>query len=552
MELKGIAASGGIGIGTAAVIREELPAFPETAEDSSVERERLNAAIETFMADTARMAEELRVRVGQKESEILTGQILMIQDPDMRDEMDGLLDEGKSAEAALDETCREFSGMLASLDDDLMRQRATDVDDMRRRILSQMLGVPQVNLQCLPDNTVLVARELTPSMTVGLRAEAVSAIVTQSGGFTSHSAILSRALGIPAVLSVPGLLETVKDGETLVVDGSAGTAVVSPTEQELAEARKQFAAEQEKKRLLALYKDKPTEDAEGNRYAIYANIGKPADAKAAAEAGAEGVGLFRTEFLFMDRTQAPSEEEQFAAYCAAAEALPGKEIIVRTLDIGGDKGVDYLQIEKEENPFLGNRAIRYCLGHPDLYKTQLRALLRAGALWEGIRIMIPMVTGPEEVERVKALLEECKAELHAEGKPCNDNIAVGIMVETPAAVMLADDLAKVSDFFSIGTNDLTMYTLAVDRGNAAIASMYRTGHKAVLRAIHRTIRAAKDAGIPVGMCGEAAADPAMIPYLMAWGLDEFSVSSSAVLRTRAAIAGLSRSEAERQAEEAIL
>ena len=551
MQYQGIAASGGIGIGQAAVIRQELPAFPLTADNSAAELQRLKAAISEFMASTAAMAEEIRVRVGQKESEILTGQILMIQDPEMTDEMEALIGEGSSAEAAVDATCREFSGMLAALDDDMMRQRATDVDDLRRRLLSQLLGVPQVNLQCLPDNTVLVAAELTPSMTVGLKAEAVAAIVTQSGGYTSHSAILSRALGIPAVLSVPGIMDSVSDGETLIVNGSTGTVLDAPTEEELSEARKLYEAEQEQKRLLALYKDKPTVDAEGNRYAIYANIGKPADAVKAAQAGAEGVGLFRTEFLFMDRTQAPSEDEQYEAYCAAAEAMAGKEVIVRTLDIGGDKGVDYLQIEKEENPFLGNRAIRYCLSHPDLYKTQLRALLRAGAEWPGIRIMIPMVTGPEEVERVKALLEECKAELHAEGTPCNDGIAVGVMIETPAAVMLADELAKVSDFFSIGTNDLTMYTLAVDRGNAAIASMYRTGHKAVLRAIRRTILAAREAGIPVGMCGEAAADPAMIPYLMAWGLDEFSVSTSAVLKVRAAIAGLSRTEAEQVAETVI-
>ena len=292
-------------------------------------------------------------------------------------------------------------------------------------------------------------------------------------------------------------------------------------------------------------------DADGKRYGLYANIGSPAEAEAAAAAGAEGIGLFRTEFLFMDRTNVPSETEQMEAYQAVSRTMAGKEVIIRTLDVGGDKAIDYLGMEKEENPFLGHRAIRYCLDRPDLYKVQLRALLRAGAELRNIKIMLPLVTSLEEIRGARALLEQCKSELEAEGMPYDKDIALGIMVETPAAALIADLLAQESDFFSIGTNDLTQYVMAVDRGNAKVEKLYTTFHPAVLRSIRSVIQAAKQAGIPVGMCGEAAADPCLIPLLMSWGLDEFSVSASAVLATRARIHQWRGEEAGQVAQEAM-
>ena len=536
MILRGIAASDGIGIGKAVCVREQILDYSAVQYGGKeVEKQRLQAAITQFNEKTTAMAEHIRAKVGEKESEILTGQIMMLGDPFMQSQMEEVIDAGQCAEAAVDQVCTTYAEMFAGVDDELMRQRATDVRDIRSRMLSILLGVTAVDVSCLPAGSVLVAHDLTPSMTVGLDKEHVAAILTEVGGRTSHSAILARALELPAVLSVPQAMEQLKDGDDVIVDGSEGTAVVNPDQQTMTEYQTKQEAFLHKKALLAVYRDRETMDAEGNRYALYANIGSPAEAGAAAEAGAEGIGLFRTEFLFMDRTSAPTEAEQYEAYLAVSRIMAGKEVIIRTLDVGGDKAVDYLGMAHEENPFLGHRAIRYCLDNPDLYKTQLRALLRAGAEEKNIKIMLPLVTSLEEIRGARALLETCKAELEAEGLPYHKDIPLGIMVETPAAALIADLLARECDFFSIGTNDLTQYTMAVDRGNAQVENLYTTFHPAVLRSIRGVITAAKEAGIPVGMCGEAAADPRLIPLLMTWGLDEFSVSSSAVLATRAQI-----------------
>ena len=536
MILRGIAASDGIGIGKAVCVREQSLDYSAVQYGGKeVEKQRLQAAITQFNEKTTAMAEHIRAKVGEKESEILTGQIMMLGDPFMQSQMEEVIDAGQCAEAAVDQVCTTYAEMFAGVDDELMRQRATDVRDIRSRMLSILLGVTAVDVSCLPAGSVLVAHDLTPSMTVGLDKEHVAAILTEVGGRTSHSAILARALELPAVLSVPQAMEQLKDGDDVIVDGSEGTAVVNPDQQTMTEYQTKQEAFLRKKALLAVYRDRETMDAEGNRYALYANIGSPAEAGAAAEAGAEGIGLFRTEFLFMDRTSAPTEAEQYEAYLAVSRIMAGKEVIIRTLDVGGDKAVDYLGMAHEENPFLGHRAIRYCLDNPDLYKTQLRALLRAGAEEKNIKIMLPLVTSLEEIRGARALLETCKAELEAEGLPYHKDIPLGIMVETPAAALIADLLARECDFFSIGTNDLTQYTMAVDRGNAQVENLYTTFHPAVLRSIRNVITAAKEAGIQVGMCGEAAADPRLIPLLMTWGLDEFSVSSSAVLATRAQI-----------------
>ncbi len=552
MILHGIGASEGIGIGKAVCIREQNLDYSSVKYGGrDAEKERLKKASKKFSEKTSRMAEHIKKQVGQKESEILTGQIMMLSDPFMTEQINDAIDSGLCAEAAVDQVCGMYAQMFAGVDNEMMRQRAADVKDIKNRMLSILLGVSEVDISELPVGTVLIAKELTPSMTVGLKKENVAGIITETGGITSHSAILARAMEVPAVLSVHGASEQIKDGDSLITDGKEGTVFVNPDERTLGEYIKKQELFLKEKSLLAIYKNKPTVDAEGSIFNLYANIGSAEEAKAAAASGAEGIGLFRTEFLYMDRTGVPSETEQYEVYKAVSDAMPEKEIIIRTLDVGGDKAVSYLGMEKEENPFLGHRAIRYCLDRPELFKIQLRALLRAAAEHENIKIMLPLVTSVEEIRQARALLEKCKGELKKEGVPYFDGIKLGIMVETPAAALTADILAGESDFFSIGTNDLTQYTMAVDRGNPKVEKLYTVFSPAVLRSIRSIITAAKEARIPVGMCGEAAADPKLIPLLMTWGLDEFSVSSSRVLATRAEIHKWRKAEALKVTKEAM-
>lgn len=541
--LKGVGASSGIGIGTIVCIREESLDYSKVVfQGEAEEKARLKEAVDTFCKVTQEMAEDIRQRVGEKESEILSGQIMMLSDPFMTGQMEEMIASGSCAEAALDSVCQMYIEMFSNVDDELMRQRATDIRDIRTRMLRLLLGVSSVDIESVPAGTVLAAKDLTPSMTVGLKKENISAILTEIGGKTSHSAILARALEIPAVLGIPQVLDQVSDGQQAIVDGESGEVILSPDEDTLKRYTAQWKEQQEQKAMLSVYRDRKTQDADGRNYELYSNIGSVAEAQIALENGAEGIGLFRTEFLFMDRTAMPTEQEQYEAYKAVSDIMQGKEVIIRTLDVGGDKEISYLKMESEQNPFLGWRAIRYCLEESDLFKVQLRALLRAGAEHKNIKIMLPLVTGVQEIRAAKQLLEECKQELAAQGIAYDDNIQVGIMIETPAAALIADLLAKEAAFFSIGTNDLTQYTLAVDRGNAKVENLYTTLHPAVLRSIRSIIRAAKEAKIPVGMCGEAAADPALIPLLLEFGLDEMSVSASSILKTRKIVSQWSQKE----------
>lgn len=541
--LKGVGASSGIGIGTIVCIREESLDYSKVVfQGEAEEKARLKEAVDTFCKVTQEMAEDIRQRVGEKESEILSGQIMMLSDPFMTGQMEEMIASGSCAEAALDSVCQMHIEMFSNVDDELMRQRATDIRDIRTRMLRLLLGVSSVDIASVPAGTVLAAKDLTPSMTVGLKKENISAILTEIGGKTSHSAILARALEIPAVLGIPQVLDQVSDGQQAIVDGESGEVILSPDEDTLKRYTAQWKEQQEQKAMLSVYRDRKTQDADGRNYELYSNIGSVAEAQIALENGAEGIGLFRTEFLFMDRTAMPTEQEQYEAYKAVSDIMQGKEVIIRTLDVGGDKEISYLKMESEQNPFLGWRAIRYCLEESDLFKVQLRALLRAGAEHKNIKIMLPLVTGVQEIRAAKKLLEECKQELAAQGIAYDDNIQVGIMIETPAAALIADLLAKEAAFFSIGTNDLTQYTLAVDRGNAKVENLYTTLHPAVLRSIRSIIRAAKEAKIPVGMCGEAAADPALIPLLLEFGLDEMSVSASSILKTRKIVSQWSQKE----------
>jgi phosphotransferase system enzyme I (PtsI) len=426
-----------------------------------------------------------------------------------------------------------FINMFSGVDDELTRQRASDIKDIKDSLLRILLGVQSVNISGVAKGSVLIAKDFTPSMTSQINKDNVSAIITEVGGVTSHSAILARAMGIPAVLSVAGATTQISDGEQLIVDGFKGKVLLNPSPAELDEYTQKQIAYLKEKESLNEYFNKPTLTKSGVVKKVYGNIGKAEDAQNVLQNGGEGIGLFRTEFLFMDRESEPTEEEQFEAYSTVAKAMDGKEVIIRTLDIGGDKAIDYLSIDKEENPFLGHRAIRYCLDNKPLYKKQIRAILRA-AQFGDIKIMLPLVTTVDEVKSAKALINECANELEAEG--LRYNLApVGVMIETPSAALISDLLAKEVEFFSIGTNDLTGYTMAVDRGNAQVSHLYNVMQPSVLRAIEMTIKNAKKAGIMVGMCGEAAADENLIPTLVEWGLDEFSVNPSSILQTRKTI-----------------
>ncbi|WP_177303319.1 phosphoenolpyruvate--protein phosphotransferase [Candidatus Ventrimonas sp.] len=551
--LKGTNVSSGIGIGNAVIVEEkELVIRREAVADAAAEVERFKGALDTTLKKTEELAADLATRVGEKEAEIMQGHMMLLMDPMLTGEIEtAITGESICAEYAIEQVCTTYADMFASMDDELMQQRATDMRDIKERMQRELLGLESVDIAALPAGTILVAKDLTPSMTAGIRPENVAGIVTELGGKTSHSAILARALEIPAVVAVPDLMSQVENGHVIVLDGSEGIVYVDPDQAVVDE----FAAKREKflkeKKELEQYIGKPTVTKDGVHIELVANIGKPQDLEKVLQYDGEGVGLFRTEFLFMDRTAMPTEEEQFEAYKAVAEGLKGKPVIIRTLDIGGDKEIPYMGLTRDENPFLGYRAIRFCLDRKDdVYRPQLRALLRASA-YGNIKIMVPMVTCIEELREAKALIEEIKKELDEKNIPYKKDIEVGIMVETAAASLMADVFAKEAAFFSIGTNDLTQYTMSVDRGNDKVSYLYSTFNPAVLRSIKRIITCGREAGIMVGMCGEAASDPLMIPLLLAFGLNEFSMSASAILFSRKLITGYSVEELQAVADKAM-
>lgn len=546
---KGIAGSEGIGIGTVVLIEEhEINIETKRVEETGAEIERLQNAIEKFVADTNVMAEKMDITVGKKDADILRGHIQMLQDPMIEEQISALIISEKiTAEMAVDQVLEQTAEMFSQIPDELLQQRATDFRDIKTRMLKILLGIEDVDISQVPAGTVIVARDLTPSMTAGINPKNIEGILTEVGGRTSHSAILARAMEVPAVLSIENICSIVKNGDKVVLDGTSGEAILNPDDETVEKFKKMYSDYQNEKALLKEYAGKPSQTKDGVKVELVCNIGKPADANKAVECDGEGIGLFRTEFLFMDRDSMPTEEEQFEAYKEVAEKMKGKPVIIRTLDIGGDKDVPYLGLEHEDNPFLGFRAIRYCLQRKDIYEIQLKALLRASAFGK-IKIMVPLVTGVDELRQVKAMIKDIMAELDKEGVAYKKNIEVGVMMETPAACMMADALAKEAAFFSIGTNDLTGYTMAVDRGNAKVAYLYSTYNPAVLRAIKRIIECGKKEGIMVGMCGEAAADSKLIPLLLAFGLDEFSVSATSVLKTRKTISDCTMDECKALAD----
>ena len=546
--LKGIGASDGIGIGRVMLIVEQsLKYTPTTVTDVDAELKRYREAVDRFCESTMQQAESIRKSTGDKEAEILEGHIAIIRDPFMGGEIEKLIQAQQCAEAAVEQICQMFIDMFSATGDDLTMQRAADVRDIKDGVLSILLGVQEVKISDAPAGTVLVCKELTPSMTAGIRKENIVGIITETGSQTSHSAILARALEIPAVLSVSGAVTQLSSGEQVIVDGKAGSVITAPSPEEVETYTSKREAFLRERRELENYRGKKTLNADGTEFELFCNIGTPKDANKAVEADGEGVGLFRTEFLFMDRDRLPTEDEQFESYKQASLILKGKPLIIRTLDIGGDKDIPYLGLAKEENPFMGFRAIRYCLKNRDMFKSQIKAILRASAFGD-IRIMFPLITAVEELRAGKALVEEAKADLKASDIAFDENIRVGVMTETAASGVIADLLAKEADFFSIGTNDLTGYTMAADRGNGDVSYLYSPFQPSVLRMIRSIITCGRAEGIPVGMCGEAAANPMMIPLLISFGLTEFSVSAPSVLKVRKNIAKWTKAEADAIAE----
>ena len=541
---EGVNASDGIGIGVARVaVEPDLTFTPHKPEDVDAEKARYAAAIEKFIGQTNAQIERMKTNGLEKEAGIMNAHIEFAEDDGIKEMVNGSIDGGMCAEQGVSEAYDMYYNMFSNMEDELFRERAADIADVKTALLADLLGQELVDLSSLPEHSVIIVHELTPSMTADIDRDNVVAIVTETGGRTSHSAIIARALEIPAVLSVADCTSNIKTGDMVVVDGGKGQVVVDPDDELLStytEKAKKYAAD---KAALEAFRGVATKTADGKQVLLVANIGNPGDATAALEHDAEGVGLFRSEFLFMDAKELPSEEEQFSAYQKVAIAMKDKPVIIRTLDVGGDKEIPYLDMKREDNPFMGFRAVRYCLNNPEQYKVQLRALLRATAYGD-IKIMLPLVTTLDEVRQVKALVETCKKELDAEGVKYNQDIEVGTMVETPSASLISDLLAKECDFFSIGTNDLIGYTMCADRGNDRVAYLYNVYQPSVLRSLKTIIQNGVKQGIMVGMCGEAAADPLLIPVLLSFGLTEFSVSAPSILRTRRTISEWTMEEAD--------
>ncbi|CDF10614.1 phosphoenolpyruvate-protein phosphotransferase [Eubacterium sp. CAG:76] len=543
--LRGIGTSKGIGIGKALIIHKCKNAVSRVKiKDTEAEVDKFNEAVEKFIQETNELVDKLSQKLNgdDKNALVLKNQEYLIRDPEFTSGVISAITNDKlNAEAAVEDTCEMLKNIFLSFNNDTMTQRVADIEDMKQRLIAIMQGQKHIDLTKLSDNTVIIADEIHPSMTANMDTEHVAGIISEKGGDTSHASILARALEIPAVLSVKDICSKIAEGEEVIVDGAYGEVFVNPTPITLKIYNKKKKAYDERVKELKKYIDKQTVTKDGRKVMLAANIGNADEAAKAVKAGAEGVGLFRTEFLFMDKQVLPTEEEQYNEYKKAAVVLDGRQLTIRTLDIGGDKDIPYMGLTKELNPFLGYRAIRFCLDRVDIFTTQLRAVLRASA-YGNIRIMIPMITSVTEVQAVKKIINGICRDLDKKDIKYDKDIKIGVMIETPAAAIMADVLAHEVDFFSIGTNDLTQYTLAVDRGNENVAYLYSALNPAVIRSIKHIIECAHNAGIEAGMCGEAAADERMIPLLLNFGLDEFSVTVSRVLETRKEIASWSSKE----------
>ncbi len=533
---KGIPASKGYVIGEAFVIESEELQWDEEKEFSApAEKTRLQSAIENARQQLSALFEKTRLEMGEESAAIIDVQLQLLDDPEFTGEALTRIETAQiGAMKAIRDVVDKYVEIFAGMEDDYLKERIADVKDVGTRLLQNMAGKVGNRFAGLPDNAVVVAHDLTPSDTAQMDKRKVVAFVTEIGGPTSHSAIMARTLEIPAVVGLKDIAADVKTGERLIVDGIEGLVFIDPDEATLGSYQiKKTEFENDRIQLQSILHAQ-TITKTGKRIVLAANIGKPEDVGKAVENGAEGIGLFRTEFLYMDRLNMPAEDEQFEGYKQVAEKMAGKPVVIRTLDIGGDKKLPYLPLPEEMNPFLGLRAIRLCLSRPEIFKPQLRGILRASAYGD-IQIMFPMIGSLEEFLKAKGILQECMLELGQEGKAFNEEIPVGMMIEIPSAALIADELAKAADFFSIGTNDLIQYTLAVDRMNENVSHLYDPLHPAVLNLIRMTIEAAHREGKWCGMCGEMAGDVQAIPTLLEYGLDEFSMSASSLLAAKKVI-----------------
>ncbi|EGQ4454134.1 phosphoenolpyruvate--protein phosphotransferase [Staphylococcus pseudintermedius] len=550
--IKGIAASDGVAIAKAYLLVEpDLSFSNEKTDQPEAEVQKFNEALNNSKIELTKIRNHAEEQLGADKAAIFDAHLLVLDDPELIQPIEEKIkNESASAPQALTEVTQNFITIFESMDNEYMKERAADIRDVAKRVLAHILGVELPNPSIIDESVIIVAHDLTPSDTAQLNKQYVQGFVTNIGGRTSHSAIMSRSLEIPAVVGTKSISESVQQGDMVIVDGLTGDVIVNPSDDEIKayqHKRESFFADRE---ALKQLRDEPSKTLDGHEVELAANIGTPNDLEGVHNNGAEGIGLYRTEFLYMGRDNMPTEDEQFEAYKKVLESMEGKRVVVRTLDIGGDKELPYLNLPEEMNPFLGYRAIRLCLDQPEIFRPQLRALLRASAYGK-LNIMFPMVATIQEFRDAKALLLEEKENLKQEGVEVSDDIELGIMVEIPATAALADVFAKEVDFFSIGTNDLIQYTMAADRMSERVSYLYQPYNPSILRLIKQVIDASHQEGKWTGMCGEMAGDETAIPLLIGLGLDEFSMSATSILKARRQIKDLSRTEMVQLADRAL-
>ncbi|WP_010098431.1 phosphoenolpyruvate--protein phosphotransferase [Ornithinibacillus scapharcae] len=541
--IQGIAASSGIAIAKAyQLITPDLTYTNKTIDNPENEVKRLEDALAISKQELEKIKAHTLKELGEEHAEIFSAHLLVLGDPELINPIkDKIQNENAMAEAALEEVANMFIQMFESMDNEYMRERAADIRDVTKRVLAHLLGVSFPNPALIDEEVIVIAADLTPSDTAQLNREFVKGFATDIGGRTSHSAIMARSLEIPAVVGTKDITKTVAQGDIVIIDGIDGNVIVNPTDEEIKQYEEKRESFKKQQALWAQLKDEPTFTSDGEQVELVANIGTPDDVTGVINNGGEGVGLYRTEFLYMGKNELPTEEEQYEAYKSVLEQMGDKPVVVRTLDVGGDKELPYLDLPKELNPFLGFRAIRFCLENEHVFRPQLRALLRA-SVYGNLKIMFPMIATLEEFRKAKEILLEEKANLKNEGHSVSDNIEVGIMVEIPSTAVIAKQFAKEVDFFSIGTNDLIQYTMAADRMNEEVSYLYQPYHPAILNLVNNVIEAAHSEGKWAGMCGEMAGDPIAIPILLGLGLDEFSMSATSILPARTQLKGISKKD----------
>ncbi|MBC8588222.1 phosphoenolpyruvate--protein phosphotransferase [Paratissierella segnis] len=544
--MKGIGTSSGIGIGKVFLFKEpELKIIKKDIENPGLEIQRFENALKDTKKEIDKLHELSLKNIGEKEAEIFIAHSMMLEDPEfIAGVKDKIENEKLNSEYAVNEVVNFYVSLFEDIEDEYLKARAVDLQDVSKRLLRVLMGIKSADLTIIDEKSIIVAEDLTPSDTAQMNKDMVVGIVTELGGRTSHTSIIARTLEIPAISGVKDATKTLKHGDYIIINGDNGEIIINPSSDEIKKYEEKAIELADFRKKLLTMKDRESISKDGHKVEIAGNIGTPKDIDKVIENGGEGVGLYRTEFLYMDRDRLPSEEEQFELYKIVAQKLGTRPLVIRTLDVGGDKELPYLSLPKEMNPFLGYRAIRLCLDRQDIFRTQLRAILRASS-FGNIKIMFPMISNIKEIRDAKAIIEEVKEELRKENIPFDEDIEIGIMVEIPAAAIHSRIFAKEVDFFSIGTNDLIQYTLAVDRGNQDIAYLYNQYHPAVLNLIRMTIENGHKEGIWVGMCGEAAGDKKLLPVLLAMGLDEFSMSASSMLRARYDLQNYSKEEVQK-------